>query len=66
MNFGLFAAPLLALDSPTAIEGEYIVVFKGEIGNDASKSIMLWGGGGAVCFCFVFVFVCLFVLLTIL
>jgi hypothetical protein len=31
------AAPLLAEHSETAIEGEYIVVFKNEIGEDEGK-----------------------------
>ena len=28
------SAPLLAADSPTAIAGEYLVVFKNEVGDD--------------------------------
>ena len=36
--FTFFPAPLLAKDSPTAIDGEYLVVFKEEMGDDEGKA----------------------------
>lgn len=37
--FSLPTAPLFAADSPTAIEGEYLVVFKNEVGDDVGKFV---------------------------
>lgn len=40
-------APLLAVDSETAIDGEYIVVFKEEVGEDEGELNVNWQCSGS-------------------